>query len=53
MAASDENKYKQPQPNNAPTGKNGYPDTSAKTDGIETRGNGCATKGRKARGPMA
>jgi hypothetical protein len=24
-----------------------------KTDGIETRGNGCATKGRIARGPMA
>jgi hypothetical protein len=23
------------------------------TDGIETRGNGAATKGRKARGPMA
>jgi len=24
-----------------------------KTEGIETRGNGAATKGRKARGPMA
>jgi hypothetical protein len=24
-----------------------------KTDGIETRGNGAATKGRIARGPMA
>jgi hypothetical protein len=24
-----------------------------KTTGIETRGNGCATKGRIARGPMA
>ena len=24
-----------------------------KTTGIETRGNGCATKGRMARGPMA
>jgi len=24
-----------------------------KTDGIETRGNGAATKGRMARGPMA
>jgi hypothetical protein len=23
-----------------------------KTTGIETRGNGCATKGRMARGPM-
>jgi len=26
---------------------------SVKTDGIETRGNGAATKGRIARGPMA
>jgi len=26
---------------------------TTKTDGIETRGNGCATKGRIARGPMA
>lgn len=24
-----------------------------KTEGITTRGNGCATKGTKARGPMA
>jgi len=24
-----------------------------KTSGIKTRGNGCATKGRMARGPMA
>lgn len=30
---------------------NGYPD-KAKTTGIETRGNGAATKGKTARGPM-
>jgi hypothetical protein len=30
-----------------------YGVSSEKTDGIETRGNGAATKGRKARGPMA
>ena len=30
----------------------GYPD-SAKTSGIKTRGNGAATKGTMARGPMA
>jgi len=52
MAASDTNKYKQPQPNNDATGKNGYPETNVKTAGIETRGNGAATKGRIARGPM-
>jgi hypothetical protein len=27
--------------------------TDMKTEGLETRGNGCATKGTKARGPMA
>jgi hypothetical protein len=32
----------------------GNPDRDdVKTTGIETRGNGCATKGRMARGPMA
>jgi hypothetical protein len=31
--------------------KGNYPAT--KTDGVETRGNGAATKGRTARGPMA
>ena len=30
-----------------------YPAPEAKTTGIETRGNGAATKGRIARGPMA
>jgi len=29
------------------------PDPKTKTTGIETRGNGAATKGRTARGPMA
>jgi hypothetical protein len=33
-------------------GDNGYPETDVKTTGIITRGNGCATKGLKARGPM-
>ena len=33
------------------TTKGNYPAT--KTTGIETRGNGAATKGRTARGPMA
>jgi hypothetical protein len=28
-------------------------DETTKTDGIKTRGNGCATKGVMARGPMA
>jgi len=28
-------------------------DETTKTDGIKTRGNGCATKGVTARGPMA
>ena len=30
-----------------------YSASAAKTTGIETRGNGAATKGRIARGPMA
>ncbi len=46
-------KYKQPQPNKNPLPKGaGYPDT-AKTSGIKIRGTGAATKGIKARGPMA
>ena len=32
---------------------NNGPDKPIKTDGIKTRGNGCATKGVMARGPMA
>lgn len=31
----------------------GYPETNIKTAGIKSRGNGCATKGVTARGPMA
>lgn len=34
-----------------PPTTNGYPETP-KTSGIQTRGNGAATKGRTARGPM-
>lgn len=30
----------------------GYPQTGAKTTGVKTRGNGAATKGTMARGPM-
>lgn len=44
--------YTQPQdvpvPNTA-----GYPEKDIKTTGVVTRGNGCATKGTMARGPMA
>lgn len=44
--------YAQPQdvpvPNTA-----GYPEKDVKTSGIVTRGNGAATKGTMARGPMA
>lgn len=43
-------KHKQPQPNSLPTA---IPKDSPKTSGITTRGNGAATKGTKARGPMA
>mgnify|MGYP003331948285 CR=1 FL=1 len=31
----------------------GYPEKNVKTTGVETRGNGAATKGTKARGPIA
>lgn len=44
---------KKTQPINLPLGKNGYPEKDVKTSGITTRGNGAATKGTKARGPMA
>lgn len=37
-----------PVPNTA-----GYPEKNIKTTGVVTRGNGCATKGTMARGPMA
>ncbi len=39
--------------NKGPNKLSGYPETDVKRDGIETRGNGAATKGTKARGPMA
>lgn len=42
----------QPKPVPVPhTG--GYPQTGVKTSGIKIRGTGAATKGTKARGPMA
>ena len=44
--------YKQPQPGPA-VNSNGYPEKDVKTEGVVTRGNGAATKGTKARGPMA
>lgn len=46
-------KYKQPKPNTNPTGKNGYPETDVKSDGMQQRGAGAATKGKTSRGPMA
>jgi hypothetical protein len=42
----------QPKPVPVPQG-NGYPEKGVKTSGVTTRGNGAATKGTKARGPMA
>jgi hypothetical protein len=47
------NKYTQPKPNTHSTGNNGYPEKDVKTDGIEMRGYGAATKGKMCRGPMA
>ena len=44
--------YKQPQPGPA-VNSNGYPEKDVKTEGVVTRGNGAATKGTNARGPMA
>lgn len=42
------------QPKSVPVpNTGGYPVTGAKTSGVQTRGNGAATKGRTARGPMA
>ena len=42
-------KYKQPEPNNAPTGENGYPETdiNAGVTHMDMQGYGAATKGRK------
>jgi len=50
------NKYTQPKPNTNKPGNQedtGYPQTDVKDTGIEMRGYGAATKGRKCRGPMA
>lgn len=49
-------KCKQPKKNPNPLGNQkdvGYPQTGIKTTGIKVRGTGAATKGLKARGPMA
>jgi hypothetical protein len=42
-------KYKQPEPNNAPTGENGYPETDVNrgVTHMDMQGYGAATKGRK------
>lgn len=46
------NKYQQPK--SVPVPKMaGYPETGVKTAGVKVRGTGAATKGTKARGPMA
>lgn len=47
-AADTANPTSIPVPNTS-----GYPETKVKTAGVKTRGNGCATKGTQARGPMA
>ena len=44
--------YTQPQKVPVPNVA-GYPEKNVKTSGVVTRGNGAATKGTKARGPMA
>ena len=44
--------YKQPENTSAPN-TGGYPEKKVKSEGVVTRGNGAATKGTKARGPMA
>ena len=44
--------YAQPQDVPVPNFA-GYPEKNVKTTGVVTRGNGAATKGTKARGPMA
>lgn len=51
--ATPQSAYKQPKPNTAPLGNNGYPEKDVKTSGVVTRGNGAATKGKTARGPLA
>jgi len=42
------------QPQNVPVPNvAGYPEKNVKTSGVVTRGNGAATKGKVARGPLA
>ena len=43
--------YTNPKPGPQPT-TSGYPQTGAKSSGVVTRGNGAATKGKTARGPL-
>ena len=45
--------YKQPETYSQDLSCCGYPEKDVKTEGVVTRGNGAATKGTKARGPMA
>ncbi len=51
--AQVQTKYKKAKPNTDSLGENGYPEKKIKTDGVKIRGTGAATKGLKARGPMA
>lgn len=51
--ANPTEKYTQPKEYKVDISQSGYPATGVKTDGIEKRGVGAATKGTKARGPMA
>lgn len=50
---SEKETYKQPEDVHFDLGKNGYPQKDTKTAGVKTRGNGAATRGTTARGPMA
>lgn len=45
--------YVSPSPCELPANTAGYPSKGVKTEGIKIRGTGAATKGVKARGPMA
>ena len=45
--------YKQPENYSADISCCGYPEKDVKTEGVVTRGNGAATKGKVARGPLA
>ena len=45
--------YKQPETYSQDLSCCGYTEKDVKSEGVVTRGNGAATKGTKARGPMA